>query len=75
MTTKGLPRVADNTRPRSATQVMLYGMVESMTRCLMRGDPIDGDTCATIEEFLRRTDALRNAYTARTSVLESTNDT
>lgn len=70
---KALPRAPDASRPRTATQIMLFGMFEAMTTHLRRGHPVDAETSATIEGLLSRADALSAAYTARVSLIDGEN--
>jgi len=70
MPIKGLPRATPTIRPASATQVMLFGMFEAMTTRLRKGDPVDSETCRTIEGLIQRAQALNAAYEARVALVE-----
>jgi hypothetical protein len=72
--TKGLPRAPDQSRPVTATQTMLFGMVEAMTMRLRRGDPVSDETCRTIEGFVQRAQALDAAYQQRLALVEGDDD-
>lgn len=66
----GLPRVADNTRPREVFALMVLEPVERMTTALRRGDPFSAQALTDMEQLDRRLRAFSDALAARVKMVE-----
>lgn len=62
---KGLPRVADTSRPRDVFAVMVLGGVERLTEALRRGDAFDEQSLGEMRLLRQRLSAFDAALAAR----------
>lgn len=66
----GLPRVADQSRPRDAWALVVCGGIERLTEALRRGDAFDEQSLHDMRALRSRLGAFSDALTAREAILE-----